>query len=237
LIKLCKKYSIRLNKKKFKNKKSLHLQWTDKEEDIKKLNFTEMNDYDRNILNIFKYYDRDYPSLQELTKSPPRADTNNSNKMASNYKNIFSFNKILKKEIKSQKNTFSSEITIKLNEGLSENKEDIRYTLNPTEDKAPLSPHLFNLKIIQFLNSLNQLYSLNFQFIRFLQDKNFNLYENMMDFSSILTSINKIGNTPQYGEFVKFKNAMSFDINYSFLNENDFLQIMMNPLFMMQTSN
>jgi hypothetical protein len=60
IIKLCKKYSIKLNKKKFKNKKSVHLEWNEKDENQKKLDINKMNKYDRNILKMFSYYDRDY---------------------------------------------------------------------------------------------------------------------------------------------------------------------------------
>ena len=61
LIKICKNYSIKLSKKKFLNKKSTHLEWSEKDKVKHKLDPSQMDQYDRNIVNMFKYYDRDYP--------------------------------------------------------------------------------------------------------------------------------------------------------------------------------
>ena len=58
LIKLCRKYSIKLSKKKFSNKLSKHL-------DITKLpykgktNISNMSIYEKNILEMFNYYNRE----------------------------------------------------------------------------------------------------------------------------------------------------------------------------------
>lgn len=66
LIKICKNYSIKLSKKKFLNKKSSHLEWSDKDKIKKKFNPSEMDEYDKNILKMFKYYDRDYQTLPNI---------------------------------------------------------------------------------------------------------------------------------------------------------------------------
>jgi len=62
LLKLCKKYSIRLKTKKFKNRISQHLNFLSG-----KCNISSMSKYDKNIFDIFKYYDRELlkPSEEE----------------------------------------------------------------------------------------------------------------------------------------------------------------------------
>ncbi len=55
-------YDIKLSKKKFLNKKSSHLDLSEKEKLREKLSLQNMNKYDRNILKMFKYYDRNYPN-------------------------------------------------------------------------------------------------------------------------------------------------------------------------------
>jgi hypothetical protein len=60
LIKLCKKYDIKLKGKKFKNKTSKHLDIPLREKFRKKLDLTKMEKCDQAILKIFKYYNREY---------------------------------------------------------------------------------------------------------------------------------------------------------------------------------
>lgn len=77
LIKLCKKYHIKLSKKKFKNKDSKHLD-TNGATISKYIDVREMNDYDKNIFQIFKYYHREWKGVKDdnLTRI---LDENNPN--------------------------------------------------------------------------------------------------------------------------------------------------------------
>jgi len=65
LIKLCKKYKIKLSAKKFKNKDYKHLSRTNEKFSDKNLTFLEMNEMDKNILKLFNYYQRDLEGLGE----------------------------------------------------------------------------------------------------------------------------------------------------------------------------
>ncbi len=72
LIKLCKKYSIILSTKKFKNRESKHLNF----EIESKSDITQMNKYDRKILDLFKYYNREYLLVNKyFTDSIKEADS------------------------------------------------------------------------------------------------------------------------------------------------------------------
>jgi hypothetical protein len=75
LIKICKMYDIKLSKKKFLNKKSSHLDLSEKDKLREKLNPQNMNKYDRNILNMFKYYDRNYPNHVDSISIPNKNPT------------------------------------------------------------------------------------------------------------------------------------------------------------------
>ena len=58
LIKICRKYSIKLSKKKFSNKLSKHLDIT-KIPYKGKTNISNMSIYEKNILDMFNYYNRE----------------------------------------------------------------------------------------------------------------------------------------------------------------------------------
>ena len=75
LIKICRKYEIKLSQKKFLKAKSKHLEPSyKKRKKFKKTGIANMNKYERNIYDMFNYYKRDISSI----------NNNNSNNSNSN---------------------------------------------------------------------------------------------------------------------------------------------------------
>jgi SHAQKYF class myb-like DNA-binding protein len=64
LIKICRKYEIKLSQKKFLKAKSKHLEPSfRKRKKFKKTGIANMNKYERNIFEMFNYYKRDISSI------------------------------------------------------------------------------------------------------------------------------------------------------------------------------
>ena len=87
LIKLCRKYSIKLFTKKFPNKISKHLNTTKISKNGKE-NYSKMSIYDKNILDMFKYYNREFtepsPENSLNTVSYSKDENYNINNVNSN---------------------------------------------------------------------------------------------------------------------------------------------------------
>ena len=131
LIKLCRKYSIKLSKKKFSNKLSKHL-------DITKLpykgktNISNMSIYEKNILEMFNYYNREIITDEQNNLNTDNIiysqniidngkkdfhvnnnDINNNLNILNNNDNLVtkeSINNILEKKIKSTKEILAEKV-------------------------------------------------------------------------------------------------------------------------------
>jgi hypothetical protein len=64
LIKICKKYKIKLSTKKINNKDSKQLKVSENEI-VENSNIAEMNNYGKNIIRLFNYYHRELAVLKD----------------------------------------------------------------------------------------------------------------------------------------------------------------------------
>ena len=95
LIKLSRKYSIKLSQKKFTHKKSKHLlcSYLSGKKSEEKLDASKMDKYDKTIFEIFNYYNRDfYMSNLSNTSSSSIMEDNNNNSILNNNNGINNFN-------------------------------------------------------------------------------------------------------------------------------------------------
>ena len=88
LIKICRKYSIKLSKKKFSNRLSKHLDIT-KIPYKGKTNISNMSIYEKNILEMFNYYNREILKDEENL-----IDNNNKENIINNIKSLNGDNSI-----------------------------------------------------------------------------------------------------------------------------------------------
>ena len=165
LIKICRKYSIRLSKKKFSNRQSKHLDIT-KIPYKGKSNISNMSIYEKNILEMFNYYNREV--LKDETT--PGSDNNeeqikniqlynnynipsNNNKFDTsfNINNLNNVNNIdINKKIIEKENTI--EKNFDTNENLQTNN-NFSYSVNQLQSfPMVLSPNI--ISNIQNSNSL-----------------------------------------------------------------------------------
>ena len=166
LIKICRKYSIRLSKKKFSNRQSKHLDIT-KIPYKGKSNISNMSIYEKNILEMFNYYNREV--LKDETT--PGSDNNeeqikniqlynnynipsNNNKFDQTSFNINNLNNVSNIDI--NKNIIEKENTIEKNFDTNENLQtnnNFSYSVNQLQSfPMSLSP-----SIIQNMQNNNSL--------------------------------------------------------------------------------
>lgn len=211
LIKLCRKYSIKLNKKKFKNKKSLHLQWNEKEDKTgknKKLDISQMSKYDLNILNMFRYYDRDYSTVLK------RGDANSNKEIRENKGGLSTT------QPKSESNEEVSSSTGEFNLKKSEKVKSL-----PTNALAYSVGNSNSNTIAEFFNSLQDLSKLNQKNINFLYENSYNC--NLIN-NQICTLISQ--NHSNQGYLSKIKENYEYESNFlkklldNFQNYNTYLK-------------
>ena len=94
LIKICRKYSIKLSKKKFSNRLSKHLDIT-KIPYKGKTNISNMSIYEKNILEMFNYYNREI-----LREEEPLIDINNNENQVTNIKPFNNYDNSLNYNLK-----------------------------------------------------------------------------------------------------------------------------------------
>ncbi len=81
LLKLCKKYSIKLKTKKFQNKESKHLDSVNKASKTR-MNISLMSKEERNIFDMFKYYQREYNTSEGVVRENISASPNRVSKIS-----------------------------------------------------------------------------------------------------------------------------------------------------------
>ena len=80
LIKICRKYEIKLSQKKFLKTKSKHLELAySKSKKYKKTGLSSMNKYERNIYEMFNYYKRDITTNNNNNNTVHKNSNSNSN--------------------------------------------------------------------------------------------------------------------------------------------------------------
>ena len=207
LIKICRKYSIKLTKKKFSNKLSKHL-------DITKIPYkgktyiSKMSIYDKNILEMFNYYNREV--LQDQN------DVGGNN----NENSLIDLNKF--------NNTTKIYLNVPQNPINIMNSDNLKMNKNPDKDNK--KENIFNMaeKINNsqnnnnLLSSINQFHSspleLSYNNLSDIKNNN-NLKESLIP--SLCQSPNLYFNNPMY----KINNDNNNNLNnqriqYNFLNYN-----------------
>ena len=124
LIKICRKYSIKLSKKKFSNRLSKHLDIT-KIPYKGKTNISNISIYEKNILEMFNYYNREILKDEELLTD----NNNNENKITNikpfnNYDNSINHNLNL--------DTLNNPVNLEIKNNLNEkdNNKDMMLEIN-----------------------------------------------------------------------------------------------------------
>ena len=211
LIKICRKYSIKLSKKKFSNRLSKHLDIT-KIPYKGKTNISNMSIYEKNILEMFNYYNREVLqdetnldinnkiNLQNKIDNIKQFNDNNINVNINTLNNIGNFginnsiSNIIGKDQKTEKETFSE----KLN---SLNKTNILLSQDNQLNSFPIS---FSNIIPNELKNNNLYLSKNLNPLYIKDNNNFNIQEGkqLMDFSSDIP-INFTNNFNQNKYFIQ----------------------------------
>ena len=143
LIKICRKYSIKLSKKKFSNRLSKHLDIT-KIPYKGKTNISNMSIYEKNILEMFNYYNREI-----LREEEPLIDSNNNENQVTNIKPFNNYDNSLNYNLNLNTLNNTANLEIKNNLIEKENNKDMILDINE---------QILNLnKNNNLLNSNNQI--------------------------------------------------------------------------------
>ena len=143
LIKICRKYSIKLSKKKFSNRLSKHLDIT-KIPYKGKTNISNMSIYEKNILEMFNYYNREI-----LREEEPLIDINNNENQVTNIKPFNNYDNSLNYNLNLNTLNNTANLEIKNNLIEKENNKDMMLDINE---------QILNLnKNNNLLNSNNQI--------------------------------------------------------------------------------
>ena len=143
LIKICRKYSIKLSKKKFSNRLSKHLDIT-KIPYKGKTNISNMSIYEKNILEMFNYYNREI-----LREEEPLIDSNNNENQVTNIKPFNNYDNSLNYNLNLNTLNNTANLEIKNNLIEKENNKDMMLDINE---------QILNLnKNNNLLNSNNQI--------------------------------------------------------------------------------
>ena len=175
LIKLCKKYSIKLYQKKFSNKPSKHLNST-RNPCKNKLNIDKMNIYEKNILNVFSYYNREISNNEDDKNNAVKNNINNFNNLITK-ENSHNFKENINEAVK--ENIFEKNInfghTLKENIINQQSLCSIIPSLNifPPNSNFPFL-NIFNQEEFKLLNLNNSFNYINYE----LNDKKGNLNNN-----------------------------------------------------------
>ena len=228
LIKICRKYSIRLSKKKFSNRQSKHLDIT-KIPYKGKSNISNMSIYEKNILEMFNYYNREV--LKDETT--PGSDNNeeqikniqlynnynipsNNNKFDTsfNINNLNNVNNIdINKKIIEKENTI--EKNFDTNENLQTNN-NFSYSVNQLQSfPMSLSP-----SIIQNMQNNNSLEPTDISSLP--QNPNINMNNYLFNYNNL---------NSQNSQTKQFINYYTSNINQNkYLIQNEYEFYLMNKI-------
>ena len=217
LIKICRKYSIKLSKKKFSNRLSKHLDIT-KMPYKGKTNIANMSIYEKNILEMFNYYNR------EILKDGNTPVNDNNEEKINNIQLKNSFNESSNNNIKLPQNSFN--INTLNNFGNLEASKNLISKDNKIGNNIDINGNLNN----NLSFSLNQLKTLPFSLPSYLleniQNNNTLKPIDIFDISSLSQNPNNV--------ISNFNNLNSqrkqLDLNYE-LNNNYMNNINLNQYF------
>ena len=229
LIKICRKYSIRLSKKKFSNRQSKHLDIT-KIPYKGKSNISNMSIYEKNILEMFNYYNREV--LKDETT--PGSDNNeeqikniqlynnynipsNNNKFDQTSFNINNLNNV--RNIDINKNIIEKENTIEKNFDTNENLQtnnNFSYSVNQLQSfPMSLSP-----SIIQNMQNNNSLEPTDISSLP--QNPNINMNNYLFNYNNL---------NSQNSQTKQFINYYTNNINQNkYLIQNEYEFYLMNKI-------
>jgi len=229
LIKICRKYSIRLSKKKFSNRQSKHLDIT-KIPYKGKSNISNMSIYEKNILEMFNYYNREV--LKDETT--PGSDNNeeqikniqlynnynipsNNNKFDQTSFNINNLNNVSNIDI--NKNIIEKENTIEKNFDTNENLQtnnNFSYSVNQLQSfPMSLSP-----SIIQNMQNNNSLEPTDISSLP--QNPNINMNNYLFNYNNL---------NSQNSQTKQFINYYTSNINQNkYLIQNEYEFYLMNKI-------
>jgi SHAQKYF class myb-like DNA-binding protein len=229
LIKICRKYSIRLSKKKFSNRQSKHLDIT-KIPYKGKSNISNMSIYEKNILEMFNYYNREV--LKDETT--PGSDNNeeqikniqlynnynipsNNNKFDQTSFNINNLNNVSNIDI--NKNIIEKENTIEKNFDTNENLQinnNFSYSVNQLQSfPMSLSP-----SIIQNMQNNNSLEPTDISSLP--QNPNINMNNYLFNYNNL---------NSQNSQTKQFINYYTNNINQNkYLIQNEYEFYLMNKI-------
>ena len=228
-IKICRKYSIRLSKKKFSNRQSKHLDIT-KIPYKGKSNISNMSIYEKNILEMFNYYNREV--LKDETT--PGSDNNeeqikniqlynnynipsNNNKFDQTSFNINNLNNVSNIDI--NKNIIEKEKTIEKNFDTNENLQtnnNFSYSVNQLQSfPMSLSP-----SIIQNMQNNNSLEPTDISSLP--QNPNINMNNYLFNYNNL---------NSQNSQTKQFINYYTNNINQNkYLIQNEYEFYLMNKI-------
>ena len=217
LIKICRKYSIKLSKKKFSNRLSKHLDIT-KMPYKGKTNISNMSIYEKNILEMFNYYNR------EILKDGNNTVNDNNEEKINNIQLKNSFNESSNNNIKFPQNSFN--INTLTNFGNLEASKNLISKDNKIGNKIDINENINN----NLSFSLNQFKTLPFSlpsyFLQNIQNNNPLKPIDIFDISSLSQNPNNV--------ISNFNNLNSqrkqLDLNYE-LNTNYMNNINLNQYF------
>jgi len=228
LIKICRKYSIRLSKKKFSNRQSKHLDIT-KIPYKGKSNISNMSIYEKNILEMFNYYNREV--LKDETT--PGSDNNeeqikniqlynnynipsNNNKFDTsfNINNLNNVNNIdINKKIIEKENTI--EKNFDTNENLQTNN-NFSYSVNQLQS----FPMVLSPNIIQNMQNNNSLEPTDISSLP--QNPNINMNNYLFNYNNL---------NSQNSQTKQFINYYTSNINQNkYLIQNEYEFYLMNKI-------
>ncbi len=229
LIKICRKYSIRLSKKKFSNRQSKHLDIT-KIPYKGKSNISNMSIYEKNILEMFNYYNREV--LKDETT--PGSDNNeeqikniqlynnynipsNNNKFDQTSFNINNLNNVSNIDI--NKNIIEKENTIEKNFDTNENLQtnnNFSYSVNQLQS----FPMVLSPNIIQNMQNNNSLEPTDISSLP--QNPNINMNNYLFNYNNL---------NSQNSQTKQFINYYTSNINQNkYLIQNEYEFYLMNKI-------
>jgi SHAQKYF class myb-like DNA-binding protein len=229
LIKICRKYSIRLSKKKFSNRQSKHLDIT-KIPYKGKSNISNMSIYEKNILEMFNYYNREV--LKDETT--PGSDNNeeqikniqlynnynipsNNNKFDQTSFNINNLNNVSNIDI--NKNIIEKENTIEKNFDTNENLQtnnNFSYSVNQLQSFPMILPP----NIIQNIQNSNSLEPTDISSLA--QNPNINMNNYLFNYNNL---------NSQNSQTKQFINYYTSNINQNkYLIQNEYEFYLMNKI-------
>ena len=229
LIKICRKYSIRLSKKKFSNRQSKHLDIT-KIPYKGKSNISNMSIYEKNILEMFNYYNREV--LKDETT--PGSDNNeeqikniqlynnynipsNNNKFDQTSFNINNLNNV--RNIDINKNIIEKENTIEKNFDTNENLQtnnNFSYSVNQLQS----FPMVLSPNIIQNMQNNNSLEPTDISSLP--QNPNINMNNYLFNYNNL---------NSQNSQTKQFINYYTNNINQNkYLIQNEYEFYLMNKI-------